>query len=66
MITAECVKERCVLWSGKCSEIKKNQEKLLSQKHQPIPEWVCQWPYPGANVDEEDEYAIRNSRYKKD
>lgn len=65
MITTECVQERCQLWARRCSVQKHDQELIYKKKKKPAPEWVCKWPYPGANVDMEDEYAIKASRYKK-
>ena len=62
--TAECIGSKCTNWS-KCSQEKEYQENYARQRHKPIPEWVCKYPYPGANPDPDDILVINNWDKKK-
>ena len=64
MIKEKCIGSKCTIWS-KCSQEKEYQENYARQRHKPIPEWVCKYPYPGANPDPDDILVMNNWDRKK-
>lgn len=62
--TAECIGNKCSSWN-KCSQEKEYLEGYARKTHKPIPEWVCKFPFPGANPDPDDLLTMQNWDKKK-
>lgn len=62
--TTECIGSKCADWY-KCKEVKEAQEAYFKKQKKEPPEWVCKWPYPGANPDQDDMLTIHNWEIKK-